>query len=633
MEIGFSLPARRTWAIDRALAWRLALGALVCVSVVARTWAAWLRATPNYFPDEYIYASLSRSIAAGHLPSVRGHVAHFPALLQPILTAPAWWFGSLDTGYRISQAILAVAVSSTALAVWWTARRLGVGRGGAFAAAALSLAVPDAGYSGWLLSEPVAYPLFVAAVGTGAVALARPTRRSQAVFLAFALLAAFARIQLAMLFVAYLAAAVALRRLREQRLVAGGIALAVVVALAGGLGYYRKAPSSFHLAGPGALGRNALVLAFAAGWIVVPAGLLGLVGAWRRPRSEEQRAFGALALVAGAGVLAEASLYGVGSVAHERYGCYLLPLLALGFALHAERGWPWRRAQAALAAAMLLASALVPMSTWAAAGGNSHSLVLTGLLKVESLAGSAGAGALWAAAAAAVLSVAAVVCAWRRATAVAATLAVALCVAASAFATSFDVRNSRNVRAAFLPLGPEWVHGRATVVATSSSSRTSVLEQLFWNRGLSLDVLPGAPAPDVFAAAHVPLGRVRGPVVLDESGSALVSASPLRRNGPWLEARSAQLAGSVGGLAADGWLAPAGSGRVAANGHLTFVVTAPQDMTLTIGGRRIALAAHAATPVCVTGRFAYRFSSHGYIRLRPVSAQATFPRFTRTAGC
>lgn len=631
MEIGFSLSARRGIAVDRAFAWRLALGALVCASIVARTWAAWLRATPNYFPDEYIYASLSRSIAAGHLPSVRGHAAHFPALLQPILTAPAWWFGSLETGYRISQAILAVTMSTAAFAVWWTARRLGCGQRAAFAAAALAVAVPDLGYTGWLLSEPVAYPLFVAAVGAGTAALARPTRQAQAAFLAFALLATFARVQLAVLLIAYLAAALVLRRLREQRLVAGGVAATVLVAVVGGLGFYRQSPGGFHLVSASALGRNALVLAFAAGWIVVPAGLLGLAGVWRRPRSEEERSFAALAIFAGAGVLAEATLYGNAGVAHERYGCYLLPLVALGFALHADRGWPWRRAHAALAGALLLVSALVPLSSWAAAGGNAHSLVLTGLLKLEVLAGSPGGGALWAAAAAAALSVAAVACAWRRATTVAALLGVAFCVAASAFATSFDVQNSRNVRAAFLPAGPGWVHGPATVVAGPATLRTSVLLQLFWNPGLALDVLPGAAAPDVFAATHLPLARIQGPVVLDESGGALVPTEPVASNGPWVEARTAALAGRVDGLAG-GWLDPSGSGSVSAGGRLTFTVRAPASTVLTIAGKHMHLRAGVPARVCVTGSFDYRFSRHGYLGLRAVSAAATFPRFTR-GGC
>ncbi|HEY6960909.1 MAG TPA: hypothetical protein VI408_03375 [Gaiellaceae bacterium] len=616
---GLSLPARRALALDRVLAWRLALGALFLVGAVARTAAAWLRATPNYFPDEYIYTSLSRSLAAGHLPAVRGHVAHFPALLQPLVAAPAWWFGSLDTGYRVTQAIDSVAMSTAALAVWWTARRLGASRGPAFAAAALAIAVPDVSYSGWLLSEPFAYPLFVAALGAGSVALARPTRGAQTLFLAFALLATFARVQLAVVLVAFLAAAVVLRRVREQRVVAAGIGAAVVVGLAGGLGYYEKAPAAFHTSGLATLGHNLFVLAFAAGWIVVPGAVLGLAGAWRRPGSAEERAFGVFGVLAAAGVVAEATLYGDGGVVHERYGCYALPVAAIAFALYVTRGRPWRRAHAALAAGMLLLSSVVPMSSWAAAGGNAHSLVLTALLKVEALLGSPGAGSLAVALAVAALSLASLALDWR---AVAA-LGVALCVAASMLATWFDVQNSRNVRAAFLPKGAEWVTGEATVV--SAGNRTSALEQLFWNRGANrLALLPGAPRPDVFAT--VPLSSVRGQVVLDEDGNALVPAHPVRWNGPWLLARTPELVGRLANRSADGWLSPAGSGR----GPISFTVVAPESMTLTIDGRLRHLSAHAPAGVCApAGRFTYRFSKFGYIGFRPVSAKTTFPR----AGC
>ena len=262
----------RAVALDRAAAWRLALGGLVVGSIVLRTWAAWQRVTPNYFPDESIYATLSRSIAHGHLPAVRGKVAHFPALLQPLLIAPAWWFGSLETGYRATQAIESVAVSTAGLAMWWTARRLGLGRGSAFAAAAIALAVPDAGYTGWILAEPFAYPLFIAAIGAGTVALAAPTRRAQGLFLGLVVLASLARMQLAVLLVVYVVAAAVLRRLRTQRVVLGALGLALVFGVAGGLGYYRDAPSALQLVGPQTVGRNLLVLALAAGWVIVPAG-------------------------------------------------------------------------------------------------------------------------------------------------------------------------------------------------------------------------------------------------------------------------------------------------------------------------------------------------------------------------
>ena len=145
VEVGLSYPGRRLYALDRVLVSRLALGAVFAASVLARIFAAFRRVTPDYFPDENTYASLSRSLAHGHLPAVRGQIAHFPALLEPLLTAPAWWFGSLETGYRVTQAINSVAISTTALVVWWGARRLGVGRGTALAASLLAVAVPDVG--------------------------------------------------------------------------------------------------------------------------------------------------------------------------------------------------------------------------------------------------------------------------------------------------------------------------------------------------------------------------------------------------------------------------------------------------------------------------------------------------------
>ena len=51
-----SLPApRRALALSSATASTLTVGALVAVSAAVRIAIAWARATPNYFPDEYLY--------------------------------------------------------------------------------------------------------------------------------------------------------------------------------------------------------------------------------------------------------------------------------------------------------------------------------------------------------------------------------------------------------------------------------------------------------------------------------------------------------------------------------------------------------------------------------------------------
>jgi hypothetical protein len=288
---------------------------------------------------------------------------------------------------------------------------------------------------------------------------------------------------------------------------------------------------------------------------------------------------------------------------------------------------------------LLVVAAAVPLSGWAAAGKNAHSLVLTGLLKVEALAGSPGDGALAVAGVAAVLSLLSIVCAWRRSTAFAAVLAIAFCACASAFATSFDVQNSRNVKAAFLPAGPEWVNGEATLVAGPLSPRTSVLEQFFWNRHVDrLLLLPGTQPPDVFATAAARItseGRIAGAsgrVVLDEDGSALVPVEPLKVNGAWLLAGSPRLAAVLDGRYGDGWLAPAGRLRIFRPGTLSFTVTAPEAMTLRLMGRTVRLATSVPTHVhlCGSGSFSYAFSSHGSIGFRAVSAHASFPTWSAT---
>ena len=185
---GLSLSAVRVTPVQ-------ALVLMVAASAIARTLAGWLRATPIYFPDEYIYSEVGRSIAEHGRPLVRGGSAHFPALLQPLLTAPAWLFEDVGTSYRTIQLVNAVVMSLGAVAVFWLARRLGLSQWVAVAIAAFSLAIPDMLYASWILADPFAFPLVLAAVAAATAALDRPTKRAQFAFVAFAGLATFARVQ------------------------------------------------------------------------------------------------------------------------------------------------------------------------------------------------------------------------------------------------------------------------------------------------------------------------------------------------------------------------------------------------------------------------------------------------------
>ncbi len=120
-------------------------------------------------------------------------------------------------------------MSLAAVPVYLIARRLRLGTGTALALAALAVAGPQLLFVGTILSEPYAYPLVLGAFAAGLALLERPTPRVQAAFLVLAGLAAFTRVQFAVLPVCVLVAAVVaglrerrLRRvLREQRLLLG----------------------------------------------------------------------------------------------------------------------------------------------------------------------------------------------------------------------------------------------------------------------------------------------------------------------------------------------------------------------------------------------------------------------------
>src|SRR5207253_5103161 len=356
----------------------------------------------------YLYAALGRSLGALQAPSVRGHGAHFPALLQPLVTAAAWRAGSVETGYRIVQAIGAAAFTLAAVPVFLLARRLGLARGVAVAVAALALVVPDALYAGLVVAEPLAYPLVLGAVAAGVAALSRPGRRVQLLFLVLAALAAFARIQFAVLPLCFVAAAMlfglrerGLRRvLREQRLPLAAVAAAVAVGAVGaalrGLGYYSGAGHVHVRLGPAAkaVGINLTVLLYAGGWVLVPGAVIGLGLALARPRSRTELAFGAFTLVFTAAILVQAALRGDTAMVQERYVFYVLPLFAISFGLQASRGWPHRVPHALLAAGLVALAARIPLSGYARPGSDDHSPFLLAVQHLEPSLGNAGAAGL-----------------------------------------------------------------------------------------------------------------------------------------------------------------------------------------------------------------------------------------------
>jgi hypothetical protein len=636
---------------------RVAASVALAAAFVARVALAWLHVTPNYFPDEYLYAALGRSLGSLDGTSVRGGAAHFPALLQPLLAAPAWRVGSVDTAFRLVQAIDAAALTLAAIPAYLIARRLDISRGLAAAVGVGALLVPDTVYGGFVLAEPVAYPLALAAVAVGIRALDQPRARTQWLFLACAGLATFARLQLAVLPLCYALAAVAMglregglrRVVREQRVPFAVGALAATGLLVGvlvrGLGYYSGARHlHFDLV---SIGRNLTVLFYAGGWAVVPGAAVGVWLCTRAPRTGAEAAFGWLTASFGAALVLEAAVWGDTSLVQERYLFYLLPLGLAAFCVQAARGWPLPRVQAVLAGVLLVVSVRVPLSGWATPGSDDHSPFLLAVERLQFGLGTS-TGAFVVAALAAVCSVAAALGPWRPR--IAAPVLVGLALAGSAATlgcvTLLDHENAVRLSHRYLPAQRSWVDashvGRATLLEAAGNRPSDGEEQLFWNRSLDrVAVLPGGAPPDRLASAYVSIDRhgvvrdrgraLQGPLVVDGyastvqvAGARLVAAAPRDRlvvpRGP------VRLRLYVLGRSSDGLL-------VSSRGTVLFWAGRPGVLVVRASGHGVQLEGRQVSvlrvPVCRPGRVAVAFTAtlDRLVAGRPAGGRMPLPRF------
>jgi hypothetical protein len=662
---------------------RLILGGIVAVSAAIRFAAALAHATPLYFPDEYIYSEISRSIAHAGRPLIRGNPAHFPALLEPLLAAPFWAIGGVELAYRATQALNAVAMSLAAVPVYLLARRLGLGKWFALGCALLAVACPDLFYVSFLLGEPIAYPLALTALYAGVCALSRPTRRSQVAFFWFAGLATLARAQYVVLVPAFFLAAALVRRraaVRELRLtlVACALPLVVVFALGPGkaLGYYAgvadlgvKPFSILHWAGT-----DLLLLAFASGWILVPGALMGLVWAFVRPASTEERAFAALVCALAGGLLAEAALYATnaglqGGRFQERYLLVLLPLVSPAFGLYLRRARISRAAVVVLSFVFLTLSAVVPLAGYTSTTGRQDSPFLLGVYRLEKSVGVAN-GSLWIAAIVAGLSLcgAAVAVRPRRASLIGFALSVAFLASVGVGAFSLDHYNASNARRTYLPRDARWVDdarvGDVTLLQTAGSPRELSLEQLFWNTSVKhvvrlrhadvIDAFPQARVRDLPDGTLVDSGRVVSSALLVPHYAIYARfVNAVRVSGTqlfdlWKPSGTPKLRLLAGGHYYDNWLAASGYIRVygSPRGVLRFTLFRPKvappaplrirtptvhaTISLKPGEKR-----EVVIPVSARGVWTLRFKTTGGAYLtdgRAISVRSSAPTFVGVCG-
>lgn len=530
---GFGVAARL--AAIPAWVW---LAGIMAASFGGRLIAAAGRVAPYYLPDEYIYPSLARSFAEHGRPLIRGAGVHFPALLEPLVTSPVWLVTDDPlTAYRLTQGLHALFISLAVVPAYLLCKKLALSRWVALTVAAFAVAVPDAVYASGMLSDPLAYPLVLTAVYAGVCAIVSSSSGAQLAFAAFSSLAVLARIQYAVVPAAVIGAeviadrgriATSLRRmwLSLTLLVVPPVVLFATLGSDRVLGVYSDGKHSLHA---GALaqwiGREAMLLAYACGWVLVPGAVAGLVVLLFRPRTRAEVAFAATTVLLSGALLLEAAQIAV-TDSHrfqERYLFALMPLLATAFALYVKRGQPGRIPVALGAAALLVVSARIPLSGYVASHNKDDSPTLWAVMQIERLL-SVGTGSLAVALLAAALSVVAALVAFRKLPAAVAFLAaIAACGALSAGAASFDTHGSKNMRGS-LPLDLRWVDhadlGSVDLLAPPGALRDQSWEQLFWNTSVERLVVLGSPRIDHFDTKRATVAR---------DGTLLVNGRPNRR--------------------------------------------------------------------------------------------------------
>jgi hypothetical protein len=345
--------------LDRMLAAiPVAVVALIVLALYA--WEASSRKTPTIFSDELQWAQLSRAIAStGHAAALGVPQPH--KSLYSYVIAPAWWSGSVGTGYALIKYLQAVLMCLTAVPVYFLAR-LVVPKRIAIIAAFASILTSAMFYATFLLPEALAYPVFATVAFLCVRSLAGGGRRWTIAAIVGCLVATQVRGELATLAGAYaLAAAVLLvsgptsKRLRAgwsafDHAGAGVLVLGALVVL----NQVVSARSPEYAVVTQAYKHRMWSLGFQAGSAlaigigVLPA-MVGLASLWLPSRRAEP-AWRAFAAFTAASVLTVSAYTGIKAAylstvfatrVEERNMIYLGPLLLVGCAVYftSRRVW------------------------------------------------------------------------------------------------------------------------------------------------------------------------------------------------------------------------------------------------------------------------------------------------------
>jgi hypothetical protein len=197
-----------------ALATRLARLPLPLFVIVAAAFVAsaiFARGVHSFsvMPDELGYVKQSLTIArTGFLVGPHGFYFNSWGQLLPLISAPVFGLLSMAHAYYVAHTLYALLLASTAIPAYLLARVLHLGKLAGYLVAAMSVALPQLVLAGEVMTEVVAYPVFVWAILAMVRALAEPGPRRDAVAVAAIVLAFFARTQFVVLAPVLVAAAV-----------------------------------------------------------------------------------------------------------------------------------------------------------------------------------------------------------------------------------------------------------------------------------------------------------------------------------------------------------------------------------------------------------------------------------------
>jgi Dolichyl-phosphate-mannose-protein mannosyltransferase len=199
------LPAPTGLALrSRAFAAGYWLVAIIAASAAVRILFALRTPAPWILPDELVYTHLARSLAeTGHF-AVREQPfsAWSFGPLYPLLIAPLYRIASPGDAYVAVKTLNCVLFSLAAVPAYYLARRA-VTQRSALILAALAVFVPSAVYTSKVMTESLAYPVFLLAALMIVRVIETPSRAGELAALAAIAAATLARGQLVVLFPAF----------------------------------------------------------------------------------------------------------------------------------------------------------------------------------------------------------------------------------------------------------------------------------------------------------------------------------------------------------------------------------------------------------------------------------------------